>query len=128
MYVTIFKKSFKLGFCLFTLCGNWSLDLNGFFPYIYSENNILKGCVITLDYVEIVFVSIIAVKQNVLNPDGCFHSSESYLREVGGKRCLGDTGMETQICLHFLKLVKRILQGRKWPGSCYHLLKCSSFS
>lgn len=53
--------------------------------YIYSENNILKGCVITLEYVEIVFVSIIAVKLNVLNPDGCFHSSESYLRQVGGK-------------------------------------------
>lgn len=40
--------------------------------YMYSENDILKGCVITLEYVEIVFVSVIAVKQNVLNPDGWF--------------------------------------------------------
>lgn len=52
---------------------------------MYFENDILKDCVITLEYVEIVFVSIVAVKQNVLNADGCFHSSESYLRQVGGK-------------------------------------------
>jgi len=45
-----------------------------------------------------VFVSVIAPKQNVLKPGGCFHGYESYLAEIGGERCLGDTGMETQIC------------------------------
>lgn len=68
---------------LYTVIGVWTwLFLS---IYMYFENDILKDCVITLEYVEIVFVSIVAVKQNVLNADGCFHSSESYLRQVGGK-------------------------------------------
>lgn len=81
--------------------------------YIYSENSILKDCVITLEYVEIVFVAIVAVKQNVLNPDGCLHSSESYLRQVGEVKMLGRYRYGNSNLFVLSQAVKKDVAGQK---------------